>query len=98
MESKRILRPSGRAAINIEARKSMLQEQNFRTETSVYDRGPRDTPVAPDCNGMNFFDIDRSLISLLDIYLEPALLKHMLPHYREMGRIAGSRLDDLART
>ncbi len=54
--------------------------------------------VAPDCHGLNFFDIDHSLRSLLPLYLDSALLAHLAPHYARLGEIAGNRLDDLART
>ncbi|MFP6772583.1 MAG: hypothetical protein VCE74_09635 [Alphaproteobacteria bacterium] len=53
--------------------------------------------VAPDCQGLNFFDIDHSLQDLLKLYLDEKLLAHMLPHYRELGEIAGGRLDELSR-
>ena len=55
------------------------------------------TPLAPDCHGMNFFDIDRSLQDLLPLYLADDLREHMLPHFRRLGEIAGGRLDELAR-
>ncbi len=54
--------------------------------------------VAPDCQGMNFFDIDRSLQGLLKLYLDDDVLNHMQPHYRKLGEIAGGRLDELSRT
>ncbi len=53
--------------------------------------------VAPDCHGLNFFDIDHSLRSLLPLYLDDALRAHMTPHYARLGEIAGNRLDELAR-
>lgn len=53
--------------------------------------------VAPDCRGLNFFDIDHSLQGLLKLYLDEKLLAHMLPQYRELGEIAGGRLDELSR-
>ena len=52
--------------------------------------------VAPDCQGLNFFDIDKSLKSLLKLYLPADLLRHMTPHYASLGEIAGGRLDGLA--
>ncbi|GLQ05978.1 acyl-CoA dehydrogenase family protein [Sneathiella chinensis] len=54
--------------------------------------------IAPDCHGLNFFDIDINLQSLLDVYLPDALKNHMTPVYRELGEVAGNRLDDLSRT
>ncbi|MXW91572.1 MAG: DNA alkylation response protein [Rhodospirillaceae bacterium] len=56
------------------------------------------TPLAPDCRGLNFFDIDRSLQALLPLYLPDDLREHMTPHFRRLGAIAGGRLDELART
>jgi len=53
--------------------------------------------VAPDCHGLNFFDIDHGLRSLLPLYLDDALLTHLTPHYARLGGIAGGRLDELAR-
>ncbi|MGI9381683.1 MAG: acyl-CoA dehydrogenase family protein [Methyloligellaceae bacterium] len=53
--------------------------------------------VAPDCHGLNFFDIDRSLRELLTLYLPDDLRAHMLPHYHRLGQIAGDQLDTLAR-
>ena len=58
---------------------------------------PASDRIAPDCHGLNFFDIDRSLQDLLTLYLPEELRAHMLPHYRKLGRIAGDRLDTLAR-
>ncbi len=54
--------------------------------------------VAPDCQGLNFFDIDHSLQGLLKLYLDDGLLNHMAPHFRQLGEIAGGRLDELSRT
>ena len=53
--------------------------------------------VAPDCNGLNFYDIDASLQGLLQLYMPDDLRQHMTPHFRRLGDIAGGRLDDLAR-
>jgi acyl-CoA dehydrogenase len=53
--------------------------------------------VAPDCAGLNFFTLDRSLQDLLHCYLPDDLREHMTPHYRRLGALAGDRLDTLAR-
>ncbi|PJK29419.1 acyl-CoA dehydrogenase family protein [Minwuia thermotolerans] len=53
--------------------------------------------IAPDCHGLNFFEIDAGLRSLLPLYLDGELLAHMTPHYRRLGEIAGGRLDGLSR-
>ena len=54
--------------------------------------------IAPGANGENFFKIDDSLQGLLKLYLPNDLREHMTPHYNRLGEIAGSRLDELART
>ena len=53
--------------------------------------------IAPDCHGENFFTLDRSLQSLLPLYMDRALLDHLTPHYERLGEVAGGRLDDLTR-
>ena len=53
--------------------------------------------IAGDCNGLNFFEIDHSLRSLLPLYMDEAVHQHMTPHYARLGAIAGNELDDLAR-
>ncbi|MFT5507520.1 MAG: acyl-CoA dehydrogenase [Hyphomicrobiaceae bacterium] len=53
--------------------------------------------IAGDCHGLNFFEIDHSLRSLLPLYMDDAALKHMAPHFDRLGAIAGDQLDDLAR-
>ena len=52
--------------------------------------------VAPDCREMNFYRMDQSLHDLLGIYLDPALAKHLEPHFDRLGELAGGRLDELA--
>ena len=53
--------------------------------------------IAPDCAGMDFYAIDRSLQDLLRIYLPDDVRAHFDPHFAEMGKLAGGRLDELAR-
>ena len=60
-------------------------------------RRPNTDWIAPDCHGQNFYDIDRSLQSLLSLYLPEDLAAHMTPHYRRLGEIAGGTLDELSR-
>ena len=69
----------------------------FFARNTLPNAGAAGTPLAPDCHGMNFFDIDRSLQDLLPLYLPDELREHMLPHFRRLGEIAGGRLDELAR-
>ena len=53
--------------------------------------------IAPDCHGENFFALDRSLQSLLPLYMEADVLAHLTPEYERLGGIAGGRLDELSR-
>ena len=56
----------------------------------------RSRHVAPDCSGLNFYDIDRSLRDLLSLYMDAPLLAHLAPHLQRLGGLAGGRLNDLA--
>lgn len=53
--------------------------------------------IAPDCRGLNFFDVDGSLRGLLTLYMPDDLRTHMEPHFRRLGALAGGRLDELSR-
>lgn len=52
--------------------------------------------LAPDCAGLDFFDIDSSLQDLLPLYIANEELQHFLPHFQRMGKLAGGRLNELA--
>ncbi|MGE3065158.1 MAG: acyl-CoA dehydrogenase family protein [Hyphomicrobiaceae bacterium] len=52
---------------------------------------------APDSRGLDFFASDRSLQSLLPLYLKPDLLAHLAPTFARVGGLVGGHLDDLAR-
>ncbi|MCG8494148.1 MAG: acyl-CoA dehydrogenase family protein [Sneathiellales bacterium] len=71
----------------------MLQEVRLkkREERTLEDWVPED------CHGLNFFEIDSSLKSLLEIYLPKDLRDHMTPVFSELGEVAGNRLDELSR-
>lgn len=56
----------------------------------------RSQHIAPDCAGLNFYDIDRSLRDLLTLYMDAPLLAHLTPHLQHLGELAGGRLNDLA--
>ena len=56
----------------------------------------RASKLAPDCSGLNFYAIDRSLCDLLPLYMDAALLDHLRPHLEQMGELAGGRLNALA--
>ncbi|WP_421997298.1 acyl-CoA dehydrogenase family protein [Reyranella sp.] len=56
----------------------------------------RSQHLAPDCSGLNFYEIDRSLRDLLTLYLDAPLREHLAPHLHELGELAGGRLNQLA--
>jgi alkylation response protein AidB-like acyl-CoA dehydrogenase len=53
--------------------------------------------IAPDCAGLNFYDIDHTLRELLPLYLDRREQDVLTPHMQRLGGIAGGRLDELAR-
>ncbi|PHQ69626.1 MAG: DNA alkylation response protein [Sneathiella sp.] len=53
--------------------------------------------VAPDCHGLNFFEIDRNLQDLMHCYMPDDLRTHMEPHFSRLGAISGNQLDDWSR-
>ncbi len=53
--------------------------------------------VAPDCHGENFYNLDPGFQFLLKQYMDPKLHAHMKPHLRDLGELAGNKLDDLSR-
>jgi acyl-CoA dehydrogenase len=53
--------------------------------------------IAPDCAGANFYAIDRGLRDLLQAYLDPTDFRRLEPHFNRLGKLAGGRLDELAR-
>jgi alkylation response protein AidB-like acyl-CoA dehydrogenase len=54
-------------------------------------------PIPADCAGQDFYAQDRSLQDLLAIYLPAETRASLTPHYARLGRLAGGRLDTLAR-
>ena len=54
--------------------------------------------IAPDCAGMNFYEIDKSFQASLRVNMEPAVFRHFEPFFERLGGVAGNELDDLART
>ncbi|WP_428533851.1 acyl-CoA dehydrogenase family protein [Rhodopila sp.] len=53
--------------------------------------------IAPDCAGMNFYDIDNSLHASLRLNMDAATYRHFEPYFSQLGGVAGGRLDTLAR-
>lgn len=56
----------------------------------------RASTLAPTCRELNFYEIDRSLQSLLPLYMEAPLLAHLAPHLTTLGELAGGKLHDLS--
>lgn len=54
------------------------------------------TPNIPDSRGINLFRADPYAEPMLRAYLPADLHAHLLPHFDELGRLAGSTLDELA--
>ena len=52
----------------------------------------RSQNIAPDCSGLNFYSIDHNLRSVLPLYMDAPLLKHLGPYLTELGELAGGRL------
>ena len=50
----------------------------------------------PDSRGLNLFDADPSFRGLLELHLDPKLCAHVLPHFTQLGAMAGGDLDELA--
>lgn len=55
-------------------------------------------PLLPDARGINLFEADPGFRGLLGLYLEPALLDHLMPQFVRLGALAGGELDELALT
>lgn len=56
------------------------------------------TSNIPDSRGINLFRADPYAQGLLRAYLPEGLYDHLLPHFDELGKQAGSTLDELAAT
>lgn len=52
----------------------------------------------PDSRGINLFAADPYAQGMLRAYLPADLCEHLLPHFDELGKLAGSSLDELAST
>ncbi|OFZ84239.1 MAG: DNA alkylation response protein [Betaproteobacteria bacterium RBG_16_66_20] len=50
----------------------------------------------PESRGLNLFEADPSYRGLLELHLEPKLCAHLLPHFAQLGAMAGGDLDELA--
>lgn len=50
----------------------------------------------PDRHGASLFEADPDLAAVSSLYMPAELHRHLLPHLEALGRLAGSRLDELA--
>ncbi len=50
----------------------------------------------PESRGLNLFEADPSYRGLLEHHLAPGLFAHLLPHFTQLGAMAGAELDELA--
>ena len=55
------------------------------------------SPLAQDCAGQDFYAIDRGLQDLIRLHLDPAIRTQLEPHFQRLGKLAGGRLDEIAR-
>ena len=58
---------------------------------------PDDGHIAPDCAGLNFYEIDPSFQASLRVNMAPEVLRHFEPWLKRLGAVAGNELDSLAR-
>lgn len=54
--------------------------------------------VAPDCRGLNFYEIDPALRALLRLRLPSEVFSFIEPHLHRLGELAGGPLDEWAAT
>jgi acyl-CoA dehydrogenase len=59
-------------------------------------RAARSPAGVPESRGLNLFEADPSYRALLQLHLEPELFAHLLPHFTELGALAGADLDEWA--
>lgn len=57
---------------------------------------PQHTADVPDAKGINVFEHDTALHSLLKVYLPTDLREHLWPHFQALGAEVAGRLDELA--
>ena len=50
----------------------------------------------PETRGLNLFEVDAHAAPMLETYLSAPMFDHVLPHFQELGRLAGSELDEHA--
>lgn len=87
--------------MTLQAKQNVTDEQVGSGLSTTMGTGPAadtSSPIADDCHGLNFFDIDKSVQAILPLYFDGPLLDHMWPHYRHLGELSGGELDELSRT
>ena len=55
------------------------------------------SPLAAECADADFHALDRGFRDLVKLYLAPDAHAHFEPHFARLGKLAGGRLDELAR-
>lgn len=53
--------------------------------------------IAPDCQGLNFYEIDQSLQASVRVHAGPKASQHFAPWFTRLGEAVGGDLDRLAR-
>ncbi len=71
---------------------------NVAVEAQAPTPVPPSNPVVPDSRGINLFEADRGCKDLFSLYLDPALVAHLVPHLERLGALAGNDLDRIAAT
>lgn len=64
--------------------------------TAEFPPSARAPEGVPDSRGLNLFDADPSFRGLLELHLDAGLCSHLLPHFTQLGAMAGGDLDELA--
>ena len=73
----------------------MNDHSPFSTATAAAAAAP--SPLAQDCAGQDFWALDRGLQDLVRLHLDPAIRSKLEPHFQRLGKLAGGRLDEIAR-
>ncbi len=74
-----------------------MSARNLRNPDEATEPADPARHISHDCAGLNFYDLDRELRSLLGLYLSRADRETLEPHFHRLGALAGGRLDQLAR-
>ncbi len=69
---------------------------NDATQLTTSSSTPQ-SPLATDCSGWDFWATDRGVRDLVALYLDAGIHTKLKPHFARLGKLAGGRLDELAR-